>query len=678
VIGGQPRQRDESGGHGVVDHLAVDVSVVVVSYNGRTWLARCLSALARQEGVRAETILVDNGSSDDSVDFVQRAFPKVRVVALHRNAGFAEANNLGVRASRGRFVALLNNDTEPSDGWLRSLKQTLESNPWASLAASCIVYMHDTSIIDSVGDGLTRWGGAFKHLHGRPVTEAPAAREVFGVCGAACLMSRAVFEDVGGFDEDFFAVHEDVDFSYRAQLLGYRCIYVPEAVVAHAGSGTLGHRSHQAVFFGQRNLEWVYLKNTPLGLLVATLPAHVVYNVAAAAYFAATGRLGPFLRGKLAAFGGLRGSIRKRRSIQRRRRTPLRRLWQLMDRRWVAIKWSEKRFEVTRLRLKPTSRAPATRGAEASLLGRAAAAAAPSDGEPAMRGAVSVVIVNYNSGRHLARCLQSLKDHLPENAWDCCVVDNASSDGSERVASQFGSRVRLQRNDRNAGFARAANQGIAATSGELVLILNPDCGLMAEAICVLTGELQLHPTCALVGPRVLNPDGSIQASARGDPTMVTGLFGRSTLLTRVFPASRAARNNLRVHLPPEPGTRSVEVDWVSGACMLARRDALQAVGGFDERYFLYWEDADLCRRLRMDGYSVRYVPDARVMHEGGGSSNPSPSVAVRAFHQSAYTYYVTHVASGRWHPQRWLAWLILRLRCSIKLLRARWSVVGGR
>jgi GT2 family glycosyltransferase len=328
------------------DTALLDVSVIVVNHDGRAWLPQCLSAVAKQQDVTLETILVDNGSSDDSLALVRQEFPGVCVVSLDRNAGFAAGNNAGVRAARARFVALLNNDTEASPRWIRALVDALTANPWASLAASRIVYMHDPSITDSAGDGLTRWGGAFKHLHGRPASEADGAREVFGVCGAACLMRREVFEDVGGFDEDFFAVYEDVDFSYRAQLLGYRCIYVPDALVLHAGSATLGRLSEQAIFLGQRNLEWTYLKNTPALLLLATLPGHLAYDLAAAVYFGATGRLGAFVRGKLSALRQAGRLIGKRREMQRRRRATLGRLWAVMDRRWVAVKWREKRYDL--------------------------------------------------------------------------------------------------------------------------------------------------------------------------------------------------------------------------------------------------------------------------------------------------------------------------------------------
>jgi GT2 family glycosyltransferase len=322
-----------------------DVSVVIVSWNGRAYLDACLTAVAAQVGVNAETILVDNGSTDGTVAFVRERFPRVEVVALAENLGFAGGNNAGARRARGRFIALLNNDTVPEAGWLRALRGGIDEAQRFLLATSRIVYMHDPRIIDSAGDGLLRWGGAFKRHHGGPVDAALISEEVFGVCGAACLMPKAVFDELGGFDEDFFASHEDVDLSYRARLLGYRCRYVADAIVRHHGSATLGRLSESAVFHGQRNLEWVYVKNTPAPLLVRTLPGHVLYNVAAAAYFTRAGRAGTFLRAKLAAVRGLSVALRKRAVVQRARRVPAGAIWQQLEPRWLSIKRREKRFD---------------------------------------------------------------------------------------------------------------------------------------------------------------------------------------------------------------------------------------------------------------------------------------------------------------------------------------------
>lgn len=323
-----------------------DVSVIVVTWNGKHHLDLCLTALQQQQQVSFETILVDNGSTDGTADFVRERFPDVRVVALTANHGFAAGNNAGARAARGTYVAFLNNDTAADPRWLRSLLDGIDAGARFQLTTSRIVYMHDPDIIDSAGDGVLRWGGAFKRLHGAPAHLALESGEVFGVCGAACLMPRSVFEELGGFDEAFFASHEDVDLSYRARLLGYRCRYVAGAVVRHKGSATLGRVSAFGVFQGQRNLEWMYVKNTPASLLWRTLPGHVIYNAAACVHFARLGFLGTFLRAKYAAAAGLPLMLRNRAAVQRGRRVAVDAIWQQLEPRWLSTKLREKRFDV--------------------------------------------------------------------------------------------------------------------------------------------------------------------------------------------------------------------------------------------------------------------------------------------------------------------------------------------
>ena len=326
--------------------MSPDVSIVVVTWNGRQYLDDCLGAIARQEGVSAETILVDNASTDGTAEYVRTAFPWVRVLRLPENRGFAGGNNAGAREAAGAFLAFLNNDTRADPGWLRALRAGVDLEARFALTTSRIVYMHDPETLDSAGDGLLRWGGAFKRHHGLPAAGASESREVFGVCGAACLMPKAVFEELGGFDEDFFASHEDVDLSYRARLRGYRCKYVAAAVVRHHGSATLGTVSRSAVFHGQRNLEWMYLKNTPASLLLRTLPGHVIYNVAAAAYFTRLGMLGTFCRAKVAAAAGLPRMLRKRASVQRAKLVETAAIERHLDARWLSAKLREKRFDV--------------------------------------------------------------------------------------------------------------------------------------------------------------------------------------------------------------------------------------------------------------------------------------------------------------------------------------------
>jgi GT2 family glycosyltransferase len=322
-----------------------DVSVVVVTWNGRQHLDACLASVEAQRGVAIETILVDNGSTDGTSDYVRARFPWVRLVSLAENRGFAGGNNAGVREAAGRFVAFLNNDTSADPGWLAALLSGIDEPGRFALVTSRIVYMHDPNVIDSAGDGVLRWGGAFKRHHGEAASAAAATQEVFGICGAACMMPKAVFDEIGGFDEDFFASHEDVDLSYRARLRGYRCRYVAQAVVRHVGSATLGTVSPFSVFHGQRNLEWMYVKDTPGSLLLKTLPGHVVYDVAAGVHFARIGMLRPYLRAKAAAIAGLPRMLRKRAAIQRARRVGASAIAPLLDRHWLSTKLREKRFD---------------------------------------------------------------------------------------------------------------------------------------------------------------------------------------------------------------------------------------------------------------------------------------------------------------------------------------------
>jgi GT2 family glycosyltransferase len=324
-----------------------DTSVIIVNWNGRQHLEVCLAAVAAQQGVDAEVILVDNASTDGSVAFVRERFPAVRVVPLETNLGFAGGNNAGARVATGRYLAFLNNDTAAVPGWLAALRAAIDEPRRFRFATSRIVYMHDPAIVDSAGDGLTRAGGAFKRFHGQRADRATESREVFGACGAAFIMSAELFNVLGGFDEDFFASYEDVDLSYRARLLGYRCWYAADAVVHHRGSATLGRSSAGSVFYSQRNLEWMYLKNTPGLLLLLTLPQHLVYTAAAAAYFTRLGLLGTFLRAKAGALAGVPGVLRKRRTVQRGRAVPPGDIWPHLEPRWLALKLAEEKFDLS-------------------------------------------------------------------------------------------------------------------------------------------------------------------------------------------------------------------------------------------------------------------------------------------------------------------------------------------
>jgi N-acetylglucosaminyl-diphospho-decaprenol L-rhamnosyltransferase len=276
---------------------------------------------------------------------------------------------------------------------------------------------------------------------------------------------------------------------------------------------------------------------------------------------------------------------------------------------------------------------------------------------------VVVIIVNYNTGELTRRCLESVARDLADVEWEAIVVDNASSDGSVARLQKI-PKTRVIANERNIGFGAGVNQAVAACTAAppLLWLLNPDCEVQAGAFAALVETLDAHVECAIAAPRLLNADGSTQASARGEPTAWTGLFGRHSLLTKIFPASPLTRRNLPAEDLVKSGVESAPVDWVMGAAMLLTRKPFEQVGGFDERYFLYWEDADLCRRLRDRGWTTRYVPRAIVKHPGGASAATDSAFAVRAFHESAYRYYATHIVPSPWHPARWIAKIALDMR----------------
>ena len=224
-------------------------------------------------------------------------------------------------------------------------------------------------------------------------------------------------------------------------------------------------------------------------------------------------------------------------------------------------------------------------------------------------------------------------------------------------------------NPTNVGFGVACNQGARASDAPWVLFLNPDCVLAPGVVEHLVAEADAHATCVAIGPRIEDPDGATQGSARGDPTLLAGIAGRTGWVTRLLPSSAVVTRQVIWPERLPAGDTSLEVDWVSGACLLVRRSAFDAVGGFDPGYFMYWEDADLCRRLRRREGVVRYAPGVTVGHVVGHSSRRAPELALRAFHASAYRYYTRWNAPRWWDPRRVIARGLLALRLRLKLAR---------
>ena len=303
--------------------MAPRVTVVIPNWNTREFLGPCLRSLKNQSFRAFETVVVDSASTDGSVEFVGESFPEIRTLALPENRGFSGAVNAGIESSGAEFVALLNNDTEQDPGWLSALVRAAERHPGAGLFASKLVDFGDRSRLDGAGDALRRSGLPYRLGHGE-VDRGQFENEefVFGACAAAALYRRSVFGEIGRFDEDFFAYCEDGDVSFRAQLAGHRCLYVPDAVVYHVGSvSTGGKRSATATRLGTRNGLLLLVKNLPAPLLWRLLPSIVLGQLSRLLVVSLSpGGLRAHLTGLAEAWRLVPKMLKKRRGIQQTKR----------------------------------------------------------------------------------------------------------------------------------------------------------------------------------------------------------------------------------------------------------------------------------------------------------------------------------------------------------------------
>jgi GT2 family glycosyltransferase len=319
-------------------------SVILVNWNGRAHLPACLAALARQSFRNFEVVLVDNGSTDGSIEYLRERHPEVLLVCLGRNTGFAAGCNAGISKARGEYLIFLNNDTEAETTWLEELVSAARDHPAAGFFASKILFFDDHSRIDSAGDELGTNGVAQKRGHRRADAGFEKSEPVFGACAAAALYRRNVLAEIGGFDEDFFLIFEDADLSFRAQLAGYSCVFVPSARVYHKSNASIGTLSETYVYYGHRNLEFVFFQNMPASLLLRFLPTHLLYDALALLHFAARGRAGAFLRAKASAFREIPAILRKRRRVQRSRRRTPREVRALVSPGWLKDRWRLRRL----------------------------------------------------------------------------------------------------------------------------------------------------------------------------------------------------------------------------------------------------------------------------------------------------------------------------------------------
>lgn len=274
------------------------VSVVIPNYNGKAFLGPCLRSLERQSVRDFETILVDDGSTDGSADYIREHFPWVRILALPDNGGFCRAVNRGIRASETPYVILLNNDVEAAPDFVGEMLAGIRKHRNCFSCSAQLRNMHQPELIDDAGDYYCALGWAFALGKDRPLSGYQKSRRIFATCGGAAIYRKALFEKVGLFDEKHFAYLEDIDLGYRAQIYGYENWYLPKAVVYHAGSGTSGSRYNEfKVRHSSRNNIYMIYKNMPFLQILINLPFLLAGFLIKQLFFAKKGLGAVYARG---------------------------------------------------------------------------------------------------------------------------------------------------------------------------------------------------------------------------------------------------------------------------------------------------------------------------------------------------------------------------------------------
>ncbi len=310
------------------------VTIIIVNWNGAHFIERCLSSLVSQTVPAHEIILVDNASSDASLEIVRR-FPSVRVLAQGKNLGFARANNLAVEAAdkNAEWIALLNPDAVAEQDWLARLIAATKCKPDVAAFGSRQMVFGKAGMLDGTGDVCHVSGLVWRNGYGRLQNATDRiATEIFSPCACAALYRRDAFVKAGGFDEDYFCYVEDVDLGFRLRLAGHRAMYVPDAVVYHIGSESSGGRhSDFSVYHGQRNVVWTYIKNMPGILFWVLLPLHIAANCLIIYRYSRAGQGETIWRAKRDAIRGVPNMWRRRREVQAQRQASLSSIWHVLN-----------------------------------------------------------------------------------------------------------------------------------------------------------------------------------------------------------------------------------------------------------------------------------------------------------------------------------------------------------
>ncbi len=643
------------------------VSVLVLNHNGRIHLVDCLPTLEAQTYPQEliEIIVVDQGSTDDSIAFVRREHPRVRVIAFEGNRGFAAPYNEAVRQCDTPLVALLNNDTRVEPDWLAELVGALQRHGAACAGARILDWAGDR--ID-FGGGITSFiGHSWQRDAGLPATTPYREEPLLFACGGSMVIDRATFLEAGGFDESFFAYFEDVDLGWRLNLLGQTVVFAPQAVTYHRTHGTSGRWAFSPrLRLYERNALAMIYKNYSEETLTRVMPAALALSLARGLAHLAIDSEPYILRQRPpdVAYLGVRAIahliavedfgmdipdlIEKRRRIQASRQRTDSELWPLFGdpfrlhetgTRYEAIA----RTLIRDLRIdelipsaaepqpKPEAHPRLSGEPQGSpLSSRTNAALSEKQGlerwfynEPS----ISIIIPTALGAMHLPDCLASIAaQRYPSDRCEVIVVDNGSASDPTNEARRAYPGVRVIRNATNLGFAAANNVGARAAVGDYLVFLNDDTRVHPDWLAELVAVIRRH-NAVCVGCRVLDWDGKLIDFCGGS----VNFEGRGFQHHIGDPALRT------------PG-REAPMLFACGAAMIVARDVFLEAGAWDEGTFAYYEDVELGWRLWLFGEEVWFAPRAIVYHKHHGTSGRwAEPPRLRLFQRNSLRMIYTHL-----------------------------------
>lgn len=548
-----------------------------------------------------ERILVDNGSVDGSEQLAERLYPGWKLIKSSINEGFARAANKGIRASTQPYILLLNTDVILTPGYCQGLISSLEFHPRLGGVMGLLVRA-DGRTIDSMGISLDRFRRRPVDLETdrdiQAITIPEETFEIFGVNAAAALYRRSLFSSIhdeqGYFDEEYVSFFEDVDLCWRARKRGWTFACVPSVRAIHARGGSGGLAQNSIAVRAYTNRFRLYLVHERLADFLALLPLNIVVELY---------RL--FIK-------------------------PL-----FEPRLWQAIRLLVKSLpDILERRDRCSSRIKSAI-VPGTIATNQVATSRHTDGGGTNHSILRTIIVNHNTRQLLEECLSSLSNPLPPN-HSIVVVDNASRDGSPAMIKQLFPDVELIEFSENKGFACAVNAGIASRAARYYLLLNSDTRVPPHFTSDLIELIEQYPGVGILGPLIRNLDGSLQIS-----------WGKRPTLWNEFKQKRRHRfyRNRDPYMFQELErlySKARSVDWVTGACLLIRKETIADIGLMDERFFLYFEDIDWCVRARSAGWIVLFTPELDLLHLGGSSAALTPLQAALHYRHSQRLFYKKH------------------------------------